>query len=151
MTVLVRDGEFVADDWRAGYVPLAALSDHPGQAGVDLPSAELARADWERLCALLPELGLVRIRLRHFGDVAALDLARAIRMRGWRGRLRAHGAVLASLYTLARRAGFDEVELDADQARLQPAEHWRFEPGWSPVRRHPARLPAATRERLRLP
>ncbi|MFN4098645.1 MAG: DUF934 domain-containing protein [Pararhodobacter sp.] len=137
MTILVRDGGLVPDDWRAGYVPLAALSDQPGGVGVDLYTPDLTRAQWLRLCAVLPELGLVRIRLRHFGDVAALDVARAIRTRGYTGRLRAQGAVLASLYTLLRRAGFDEVELDPEQARLQPAEHWRYDPGWSPARRAP--------------
>lgn len=135
MTVLVRDCGFLPDDWDAGYVPLAALADRPGWAGVDLPTPDLGRREWQRLCRLLPELGLVRIRFRHFADVAALDLARAIRAQGYRARLRAHGAVLAGLYTLARRAGFDEIELDRDQARLQPAEHWRNETGWSPAPR----------------
>ncbi|MCB1388575.1 MAG: DUF934 domain-containing protein [Rhodobacteraceae bacterium] len=134
MTVLVKDCGFVPDDWTTGYVPLRALSDAPGSIGVDLSIPELGRGDWARLCALLPELGLVRIRLRHFADVAALDLARAIRAQGFEGRMRAHGAVLARLYTLARRAGYDEIELDREQARLQPAEHWRNETGWSPAR-----------------
>ncbi len=135
MTVLVKDWGFVPDDWNAGYVPLAALANRPGLVGVDLNSPELGRRDWARLCQLLPELGLVRIRSRHFADVAALDLARAIRATGYQRRLRAHGAVLAGVYTLARRAGFDEIELDCEQARLQPAEHWRFETAWSPARR----------------
>lgn len=135
MTVLVKDGGFVPEDWGVGYVPLAALSNRPGWVGVDISAPDLGRRQWARLCRLLPELGLVRIRFRHFADVAALDLARAIRAQGYEGRLRGHGAVLAGLYTLARRAGFDEIELDRAQARLQPAEHWRFEPTWSPARR----------------
>ena len=135
MNILVKDGGFVPDDWQAGYVPLAALSNTPGQAGVDLSSPRLDRDQWARLCRLLPQIGLVRVRMRDFGDVAALDLAQAIRRSGYRGRLRAHGAVLARIYTLARRAGFDEIELDPEQARLQPAEHWRNVPDWSPARR----------------
>ena len=135
MTVLVKDWGFVPDDWNTGYVPLAALSNRPGRVGGDLSSPDLGRGEWARLCQLLPELGLVRIRFRHFADVAALDLARSIRARGYAGRLRAHGAVLAGLYTLSRRAGFDEVALDCEQARLQPAEHWRYETTWSPTRR----------------
>ncbi len=138
MTVLVRDTGFAPDDWRTGYVPLAALADRPdseGPVGADLSSPALSQHDWQRLCALLPHLGLVRIRLRDFGDVAAFDVARAIRAQGYDGRLRAHGAVLARLYTMTRRAGFDEVELDRRQARMQPAEHWRNEPGWHPAPR----------------
>ncbi len=135
MAVLVSDTGFRMDDWAWGYVPLAALADQPCRqepAGVDLSSPALSRHDWDRLCRLLPQLSLVRVRLRHFGDTAALDLAREIRARGYVGRLRAHGAVLARLYTLLRRSGFDEVELDRDQARMQPAEHWRYERGWQP-------------------
>ena len=33
MTVLVTDSGFIPDDWRHGYVPLAALSAQPDQAG----------------------------------------------------------------------------------------------------------------------
>ncbi|WP_168192110.1 DUF934 domain-containing protein [Pararhodobacter marinus] len=135
MTILVKDGGFMPEDWQAGYVPLAALSNAPGQAGVDLSTPQLGREEWARLCRLLPQIGLVRVKMRHFGDVAALDLAQAIRRTGYRGRLRAHGAVLARIYTMARRAGFDEIELDPEQARLQPAEHWRNVPDWSPARR----------------
>lgn len=135
MAVLVTDRGFGPDDWKTGLVPLAALSDQPcrlGPAAVDLSSPALSVQDWDRLCRLLPQLSLVRVRLRHFGDTAALDLARALRARGYGGRLRAHGAVLARLYTLLRRAGFDEVELDHDQAMLQQAEHWHFEALWRP-------------------
>lgn len=134
MVVLVRDGGFGPEDWVKGYVPLAAMSNDPDGIGLDLSTPALSRAQWARMVRLLPEVGLVRIRLRDFGDLYAFDLARAIRQTGYRGGLRAHGAVLARAYTLARRAGFDEIELDARQARLQPAEHWRNEAGWSPLR-----------------
>ena len=123
-------------------MPLAALSAQPDQAGpvaVDLPSPDLDPADWARLCAALPRVAMIRVRLRHFGDVRALDLARAIRAQGYDGRLRAHGAVLAQAYTLTRRAGFDEVALDRDQARRQPPEHWHNNPFWRPRSRQVAR------------
>ena len=77
MTVLVTDSGFIPDDWRHGYVPLAALSAQPDQAGpvaVDLPSPDLDPADWARLCAALPRVAMIRVRLRHFGDVRALGL-----------------------------------------------------------------------------
>lgn len=138
MSVLVTDKGFNGDDWRGGYVPLAALSDQVGGCGLDLDTPQLTRRDWARLCRLLPQLGLIRVRLRDFGDLAALDLARALRAEGYRGRLRAHGAVLAVFLTMLRRSGFDEVELDCEQARLQPAEHWRVEEGWTPA---PPRAP----------
>ena len=127
MAVLVTDDGMVADDWRGGFTPLGGAG-----RGLDLPSAALGRNDWAALRAALPGLALIRLGLRDFADTAALDLARALRAQGFTGRLRAHGAVLARSYTLLRRAGFDEVELDPDQARLQPAEHWRNETAWHP-------------------
>ncbi|WP_417596991.1 DUF934 domain-containing protein [Pararhodobacter oceanensis] len=135
MAILVTDEGFAPDDWRHGYVPLAALSDAADggwRLGIDLRSAELSPRDWQRLRAALPRCGMIRLRLRHFGDTEALELAERLRAAGYRGRLRAHGAVLARFYTLARRAGFSEVELDRHQAQRQPREHWRFFDTWAP-------------------
>ncbi|WP_083194741.1 DUF934 domain-containing protein [Pararhodobacter sp. CCB-MM2] len=135
MTVLVTDQGFGPEDWLRGYAPLAAMSNAPEGSGVDLANPALSARDKARLFHLMPECGLIRIRLRDFGDLAAFDLARDLRDGGFQGRLRAHGAVLARAYTLLRRAGFDEVELDPHQARRQPEEHWRNEAGWHPLRR----------------
>ena len=130
MAVLVTDHGMVADDWHGGFAP---PGDAPsGEVAVDLDSPVLDREARARLIAALPEVSLIRLRLRHFADTAALDLARDLRGRGFAGRLRARGAVLARSYTLLRRAGFDEVELDNEQARLQPAEHWHNETHWRP-------------------
>jgi len=127
MTVLVTDAGMIPDDWHGGFMPPG------GQGGaLDLPSASLSREARARLISALPGLALIRIRFRHFGDTAALGLARDLRAQGFAGRLRARGAVLARSYTLLRRAGFDEVELDTDQARLQPPEHWHNEVHWQP-------------------
>ncbi|MCL4676840.1 MAG: DUF934 domain-containing protein [Pararhodobacter sp.] len=144
MTVLVTDNGFMPDDWTDGYVPLVAVSDMEDTAyalAVDLNTPVLSPRDWNRLHAALPRVGMIRIRLRDFGDIEALDLATSLRRHHYSGRLRAHGAMLARCYTLTRRAGFDEVELDPLQARMQPSEHWRNEPGWLP---RIGRLPGAS-------
>ena len=135
MTILVTDRGFAPDDWTQGYVPLAALSDSPSddyELAVDLRCSALSAGEWRRLCRVLPRVSLIRLGLRHFGDVDALELARAIRRHGFAGRLRAHGAVLARFYTLVRQAGFSEIELDQRQAQRQPSEHWRLADGWVP-------------------
>jgi len=135
MTVLVRDTGFAPDDWPHAYVPVMAVSpevDLVFRLGVDVSDAARARHVWGRLCAVLHRTGLIRIGVRDFGDAGACDLAKGLRIAGYAGRLRAHGAVLARNYTLYRRAGFDEVELTHDQAGRQPAEHWRFDPAWRP-------------------
>jgi uncharacterized protein (DUF934 family) len=147
MAVLVTDLGFVGDDWRDGYVPVAALADSPAGAcevgtalAVDLARPKLDPGEWQRLRRALPQCSLVRVALRTVGDTQAYDLARDLRTAGYRGRLRAHGAVAARFYTLLRRAGFDEVELAPEQARRQPREHWQNERGWEPQsqrERHP--------------
>lgn len=125
MTILVTDAGFTPDNWTGGF---------EGPQVADLHEAPLPEALRLRLFAGLTGLRMVRIELRHFGDTEALALARALRRAGYGGRLRAHGAVLARDYTLLRRAGFDEVELDYDQARLQPPEHWHNQTDWQPRR-----------------
>lgn len=139
MVILVMDTGFHPDDWRDGFVPLAAVSDQSdgtmGQLAIDLSDPACSPANWARLEALLPRTVLFRIRLRHVGDTAAYDLATSLRRAGFKGRLRAHGAVLAGHYTLIRRAGFTEIELQPHQAQRQPCEHWIKIPCWSPGRR----------------
>lgn len=138
MVILVTDTGFHPDDWRDGFVPLAAVSPQagamPGQLAIDLPNPDLSPGDWTRLKQLLPRVGLIRICLRHIGDREGYALATALRRAGFGGRIRAHGAVLAAHYTLARRAGFSEIELQPHQAQRQPAEHWQNAAGWSPLR-----------------
>jgi uncharacterized protein (DUF934 family) len=128
MSVIVTDTGFLPDDWRGGFVPLASLPLRPCGTGlgVEVPST----ADPGSLAQHLPRVGLLRIRLEHFLDRRAFDLARRVRAQGFRGRLRAAGPMLACHYTLARRSGFDEVEISADLALRQPAEHWRFRGHW---------------------
>ena len=46
------------------------------------------------------------------------------------GRLRARGHVIADQYAMARRAGFDEVEIDAELAERQPEDQWLFRADW---------------------
>ncbi len=139
MVILVTDTGFHPDDWCDGFVPLAAVSDQAGatlgQLAIDLSNPECGRTEWARLTRLLPRVALVRIRLRHIGDTAGYDLSTSLRRAGFKGRIRAHGAVLAGHYTLARRAGFSEIELQPHQAQRQPCEHWQNDVRWSPLRR----------------
>lgn len=127
MRFLVTDDGLHPDDWSGSF---AALGDLPGEGplpAVDL-IAPLTDAARNRLMALLPDLRLIRIRLRHFADTEGLTLARMLNAAGYRGRLRAQGAVLARDWPLLRRSGFSEVALTLDQFRRQPPEHWTFQP-----------------------
>ena len=136
MRIIVTDRGHCPDDWRGGFMPLDALSDAPeadiAPLAVEVDTRDLSPRQWRRLLKVSPRLALVRIRLAGFGDALAFELARRLREAGFQGRIRGHGAVLAQHYTLARRAGFSEIELNSLQARLQPPEHWQDVKLWMP-------------------
>ena len=107
---IVTDTGFHADDYTGPILDLAS----------DTDPATLA----------VPQAPLVRIDFPSFADGRGFTLARLLRLRGYRGRLRARGHVIADQYAMARRAGFDEVEIDDDLAARQPAEQWLFRADW---------------------
>jgi uncharacterized protein (DUF934 family) len=121
MTVIVQDGGFREDDWQHGFAP-------PGDAGAG-QGVEIASTD-EALLADLLGAPAVRIRFGSFADGRGFSLARRLRRMGYAGRLRAAGHVLADQYAMARRSGFDEVEIDAALAGRQPEAHWRARANW---------------------
>ena len=122
MSVIVTDAGFRPDDWQGGF---ATLEDG-GAPGLDLhPDTDPAALD------RLPEgVEMVRIAFPSSADGRGFTLARLLRLRGYRGRLRAHGHVIADQYAMARRCGFDEVEIDAALAARQPEEQWRARARW---------------------
>lgn len=128
MSILVTDAGFHPDDWTGGFVPAAALADRPWAVGLGVDLA--SDADPAPLVPRFPAIALIRIRLPHFAAQDGFALAQRLRGLGFAGRLRAEGHVLADQYTLARRAGFDEVEISAALALRQPEEHWRFRGNW---------------------
>lgn len=129
MSILVTDTGFHRDDWTGGFLRPEDLVRHPCAMGlgVDLRPERDGPAD---IAPFFPALGLVRIRFSHFAQTEGFALAEALRAAGYAGRLRAEGHVLADQYTLARRVGFDEVEISAGLALRQPEEHWRFRGNW---------------------
>ena len=81
----------------------------------------------------LPDLShveIIRIDFPNFADGRGFTIAKALRRAGYRGRLRARGHVLSDQYAMARRSGFDEVEISADLAARQPEEEWIARAGW---------------------
>lgn len=127
MSVIVTDTGFHGDDWAHGWIaPEAAAHETRRPLGIDLD----CEADPSPLAQMLADIRLIRIRFPHYNESRGFDLARRLRAMGYRGRLRAFGHVLAHQYTLARRAGFDEVEISLELARRQPQEHWHFRGNW---------------------
>ncbi len=122
MTVIINDAGFNADDWTQGYCVTGAAND--GTA-LDLTSD----AQPENI-VLTPALRMIRVDFPSSADGRGFTIARALRLRGYTGRLRAKGHVLADQYAMARRSGFDEVEIDDTLATRQPADQWAARADW---------------------
>lgn len=112
MSVIVRDDGFHAEDF-AGQRSVEIASDTSPDALPDVSNAEL-----------------VILVFPAFSDGRAFTLARHLRAAGYGGRLRARGHVIADQYAMARRSGFDEVEISDDLATRQPADQWLFRADW---------------------
>lgn len=129
MSVVINDQGFASDDWDAGYTPLQDFpSDEPGRnLSLDLPSD----TDPAQLSGKLEPVMMIRVDFPSFSDGRGFTIARALRRMGYDGRLRAAGHVIADQYAMARRCGFDEVEIPDDLAQRQPEEHWLRRADWT--------------------
>lgn len=124
-TVIMRDTGFVADDWGTEIMPADAEL-NGDQLALDLAP----QADLGALATHLDRIALIRIRFGGFADGRGFTIARRLRAMGYTGRLRAAGHVLADQYEMARRAGFDEVEIASEMARRQPEDQWLARADW---------------------
>ncbi|MEL6452610.1 MAG: DUF934 domain-containing protein [Pseudomonadota bacterium] len=121
MTILVTDQGFGPDTWTGGYSPLGEAANDA--AALDVPSD----AD----PAQIPlNAAIIRVDFPSFADGRGFTIARMLRLRGYRGRLRAKGHVISDQYAMARRAGFDEVEISQALAARQPEDQWQFRADW---------------------
>ena len=112
--VIVTDTGFADEDW----------PDFDDGSVLDLPSdTDLASLD-------AGDAQMIRIDFPSFADGRGFTLARHLRQQGFTGRLRARGHVIADQYAMARRSGFDEVEISADLALRQPEDQWIFRSNW---------------------
>lgn len=127
MSVLVQDTGFVADDWNQGFTSLADLPANDTVCCVDIPSD----ADPAGLANRLSEIDMIRIDFPTSADGRGFTIARRLRLMGYEGRLRAYGQVIADQYAMARRSGFDEVEIPDDLAARQPQEQWQARADWT--------------------
>jgi len=123
MSTIVTDRGFAPDDWTA---PIVALEDARPGVGINLPGS----ADPMELAGRLRDTPLIRVNFASFADGRGFTIARRLRLMGYKGRLRAAGHVIADQYAMARRAGFDEVEISAGIAARQPQDQWQFRADW---------------------
>ena len=126
MSVIVTDQGFAQDDWQDEFIDFQHEEAHDLHTAVDLPSD----ADPSALAGHLTMVRMIRIDFPSFADGRGFTIARQLRQMGYRGRLRAKGHVLSDQYAMARRVGFDEVEIDPELAKRQPEAEWRFRADW---------------------
>lgn len=124
MNVIVTDTGFSAAIPVDGIVNLAEIAHHSG--AVDLGPAD----DPDLLEPFLANLSLIRVAFPAFSDGRGFTIGRRLRTMGYTGKLRALGHVLADQYAMARRVGFDEVEITEEMAARQPQDQWQFRADW---------------------
>lgn len=124
MTVIVNDSGFAADNFAGTFVALdeAANDSH----AVDVPS----NAEPVGLAERLKGAEAIRIAFPSFSDGRGFTIAAQLRRDGFTGRLRACGDVIADQYAMARRSGFDEIEISDDLAARQPEDQWLRRANW---------------------
>lgn len=134
MSVIVTDTGF-APAAPVSSVTLADIASHQGVL-------DLAHTDDPAMVEPhLAGLTLIRISFPAFSDGRAFTVGRRLRMLGYKGELRATGPVIADQYAMARRVGFDSVEIPDDLAARQPADQWQFRADWQ-AHHYQARLRA---------
>lgn len=124
MTVIVTDTGFGSDDWTLGFVPLDEAANDV--AALDVPSS----ADPADVIKQITGTEMIRVDFPSFADGRGFTIARQLRLAGYKGRLRAKGHVISDQYAMARRCGFDEVEISDDLAARQPEGEWQFRANW---------------------
>ena len=123
MSVIVNDTGFHPAP-ATQSVTLADIASHQG-------TVDLAQTDRpEDLVPHLADLKLIRVAFPAFNDGRAFTVARRLRTLGYKGHLRALGPVIADQYPMARRVGFDDVEIPDDLAARQPQGQWTFRANW---------------------
>ena len=122
MSVIVTD---------TGFTPVAD-SQNPGpDAAATATALDLAHTDDPSLLeGRLEALGLIRVAFPAFSDGRAFTIGRRLRMMGYKGELRAWGHDIADQYAMARRVGFDSVEITDELAARQPEAQWKFRADW---------------------
>ncbi len=124
MSVIVTDSGFSTEDTAPAFAPIRS-ADGPAPA-LDIPS-DIALAD---VLDLALKAEILRIDFPSFADGRGFTLAAQLRREGFTGTLRAHGHVIADQYAMARRSGFDQVEISADLAERQPEDQWLRRADW---------------------
>ncbi len=120
MSVIVTDTGFQADDWPEEICKIDGLK------AIDLHGDTSPEA----LDPSVLKASHIRILIPGFADGRGYTLAKQLRRKGFSGKLRAAGPIIADQYAMARRSGFDEVEIPDALAARQPEADWLARSDW---------------------
>ena len=128
MSVIVRNGAFVRDEWSAqggsfhdfDAMPLRPHDFDVEQLGIDVPNS----LNPDSLSGFIGEVSAIRVPFPSFADGRGFSIAKRVRQLGFKGLLRAYGHVICDQYPLALRSGFDEIEISDELAERQPEAEW---------------------------
>jgi uncharacterized protein (DUF934 family) len=128
MSIIVTDQGFGPEYWTGGFHTLAGACAGAGcaECALDLDPEQ----DVSEHRAVLGAAPLIRIAFSSFADGRGFTVARSLRLMGVGARLRAGPGLIADQYAMARRAGFDEVEISEALAERQPEAQWLFRADW---------------------
>jgi len=96
--------------------------DQQSPAALDVPN-DLSP---DVLAQKFEKIEVIRIPFPSFADGRGFSLAKTLRNLGYQGRLRAKGHIISDQFSYALDSGFDEVEIDEEQAERQPENHWKY-------------------------
>ena len=125
-SVIVCDEGFAPDYWAH---PIYALDQIPANSEIPFAIDLASDAEPADLANRL-DVAMIRVDFPSFADGRGFTIARQLRDMGYTGRLRARGHVIADQYAMARRSGFDEIEIDRDLAERQPEPQWLARANW---------------------
>ena len=129
--IIIDDRGFRKDPQGGEVVTAIALADLLANEATDkLQGAALAvdvATPVSAYAHLIDRFALITIPFAGFGDGRGFSLATELRRAGFAGTLRATGHLIPDQYAHARRCGFDEVAISAEQASRQPEAHWLAE------------------------
>lgn len=111
MSIVVTDQGFSDDNFEGDWVTLPS----------DTPPENLAEHK---------DVAAITVEFPSYMDGRGFTLGRMLRLAGFTGRLRAKGHVISDQYAMARRSGFDEVEISDDLAARQPEVEWLRRANW---------------------
>ena len=124
MSVIVTDNGFQIDDLSVAFVTLGDAANDVAALDVPSDASPLVLADFCKTASV------IRVDFPNFADGRGFTIARQLRRMGFTGRLRARGHIIADQYTMARRCGFDEVEISESLAKRQTEQDWTFRANW---------------------